>query len=274
MTIKKIKQKLVLFGLGTASLLGTVGANSEADLHYVHNDHLGTTQVLTDKDQNVVWKGNYDPFGNVDIVVEQVEMNLRLPGQYYDKETGYLYNYFRDYDATLGRYLQSDPIGLNGGLNTYGYVGANPINYTDPFGLVRWKGRAEHIGGGALGMSAGKTQYVLKSECINGKQFVVTVIVDWFGFGAGSPIGVSASRVEVNDSNTVADPTIFAGSSHSTSATLATPIGGVAVSASRIGNANSSFSPALAIGFDVSVASLGGVSRVVSSKEISCECEK
>jgi RHS repeat-associated protein len=61
--------------------------------------------------------------------------NLRFPGQLYDSHTGLNYNYFRDYDAVTGRYAQSDPIGLEGGLNTYVYVNANPLRYTDPLGL-------------------------------------------------------------------------------------------------------------------------------------------
>ena len=75
------------------------------------------------------WKINSDAFGNSELDANnQITMNLRFPGQYYDAETGLSYNYFRDYDAKTGRYIESDPIGLAGGINTYGYVGGNPHN--------------------------------------------------------------------------------------------------------------------------------------------------
>lgn len=67
--------------------------------------------------------------------VADVEYGLRLPGQYYDKESGLYYNGLRDYDTTVGRYAQSDPIGLFGGTNTYVYVDGNPISYVDPDGM-------------------------------------------------------------------------------------------------------------------------------------------
>ena len=58
-----------------------------------------------------------------------------LPGQYFDQETGLHYNYFRDYDAATGRYLQPDPLGTTAGLNLFLYAGGNPVVLIDPFGL-------------------------------------------------------------------------------------------------------------------------------------------
>ncbi len=108
---------------------------SQAAMYYFHTDHLGTPQVVTDKDQTVVWQGEYSPFGEVTETTRAVEQNLRFPGQYFDAETKLHYNYFRDYDPESGRYVQSDPIGLIGGLNTYSYVGNNSLIYADPYGL-------------------------------------------------------------------------------------------------------------------------------------------
>lgn len=126
-----IRPGIVLF-----TLLWCWSASVSADeLYFVHTDHLGTPQVITDANQQTVWEGQRLPFGETDISTSQIEYNLRFPGQYYDQESGLHYNYFRDYDPSLGRYVQSDPIGLKGGLNTYGYVKQTPSNAIDPLGL-------------------------------------------------------------------------------------------------------------------------------------------
>ena len=111
--------------------------NAMAAVHYVHTDHLGTPVMVTDQNRTVIWKAEHEPYGKTTINTETIKNNVRFPGQLYDSETGYFQNWNRDYDPTLGRYLQSDPIGLNGGINTYVYVSGNPVRYIDPQGLAQ-----------------------------------------------------------------------------------------------------------------------------------------
>ncbi|MCU7879010.1 MAG: RHS domain-containing protein [Candidatus Thiodiazotropha sp. (ex Lucinoma borealis)] len=103
----------------------------------IHTDQLGAPRAVTDEDQKTVWSADYSPFGLIQIEQQQITLNLRLPGQYEDQESGTYYNYQRDYDPHTGRYLTSDPIGLKGGLNTYAYVGGDPIGAIAPLGLYR-----------------------------------------------------------------------------------------------------------------------------------------
>ena len=107
--------------------------------------HLNTPRAIEDGTQKVVWRwDNQEPFGD-DTPNEDpgntgtsFSFPMRFPGQYYDAETNTAYNYYRDYDPGVGRYVQSDPIGLEGGLNTYGYVGGNLLVYGDPLGLFEF----------------------------------------------------------------------------------------------------------------------------------------
>lgn len=104
--------------------------------YYYHNDHLGTPQRMTDSTGAIVWSADYKLFGDATII-GTVTNNLRFPGQYYDQETGLHYNYFRNYNPAIGRYVQADPIGIEGGKNhLFGYVQNNPIKFVDPFGLI------------------------------------------------------------------------------------------------------------------------------------------
>ncbi|WP_137818657.1 RHS repeat-associated core domain-containing protein [Pseudomonas sp. 2FG] len=104
--------------------------------YYLHSDHLNTPRLATDPDQQLLWYWNSDAFGAGAATNNLIVINLRFPGQYYDQESGLHYNYFRDYDPQTGRYVESDPVGLGGGLNTFGYVLGNPINYADFLGLT------------------------------------------------------------------------------------------------------------------------------------------
>lgn len=108
---------------------------------YLETDHLNTPIAARNQTGTVVWKWESDAFGSTPANEDPdgdgatLTINLRFPGQYFDKESGLHYNHHRYYDPRLGRYLSPDPIGLAGGINLYGYVGANPLSWVDPLGL-------------------------------------------------------------------------------------------------------------------------------------------
>ncbi|MCX7146239.1 MAG: Ig-like domain-containing protein, partial [Sulfuritalea sp.] len=116
---------------------------AQASLYFIQADHLGTPRLVTDEANTIVWRNlpTTEPFGNTppeedpNATGTRFEMPLAFPGQYRDKESNLSYNFFRDYDPQGGRYWQSDPIGLQGGINTYSYVNGNPLSYADPSGL-------------------------------------------------------------------------------------------------------------------------------------------
>jgi RHS repeat-associated protein len=129
--------------------LGFLDNNS---LFYTHNSPLGAPQKVTNPNRQVVWQARYEPFGQTTLINPAIPLNPRLPGQYFDQETGLHYNYYRDYDPTLGRYMQPDPIGLEGGVNRYAYVENNPIRYVDPQGTNPMAGA---LGGAEVGGTVG-----------------------------------------------------------------------------------------------------------------------
>jgi RHS repeat-associated protein len=114
---------------------------SSGGIYYVHADQLGTPRMITrPADNAIVWRwDNTEPFGDSQANEDpsglgSFAFDLRFPGQTHDAETSTNYNYFRDYDPSIGRYVESDPIGLEGGINVYEYAGGNSLFWIDPDG--------------------------------------------------------------------------------------------------------------------------------------------
>jgi RHS repeat-associated protein len=143
-----LREYVWLQDMPAAAVDGQPGATS---VYYIQTDHLNTPRVMLDRAGRQRWSWVAEPFG-VNAPVENplgfgaVKLNLRMPGQYFDEESGLSYNWNRSYDGGVGRYTQSDPIGLAGGINTYAYVGSNPLNFVDPTGLVKWSGESYQAG--------------------------------------------------------------------------------------------------------------------------------
>lgn len=133
-------------------LVGLVQTNRA--LSFVHGDQLGRPEVVTDWNRTSIWRSANYAFERR-VTQDQIGgLKVGFPGQYYDEESGLWFNGYRYYDGRVGRYTQSDPIGFAGGINTYIYVGGNPINRLDPLGLkecVDYLGMAFGVADMAMG---------------------------------------------------------------------------------------------------------------------------
>jgi RHS repeat-associated protein len=118
-----------------------VGTIQGGAAYSIAPDHLGAPYKIVNAANAQVWVWDHDPFGNgAPTAAAGFWRRLRFPGQVYDSESKLHSNGHRDYDPRLGRYLESDPIGLDGGINTYAYAGNDPVNAIDPLGLYRTSG--------------------------------------------------------------------------------------------------------------------------------------
>lgn len=112
------------------------------NLYRIYADQIDTPRVITDAAGKTVWAWDSKPFGETapdedpDKDGLALHYNQRFPGQTFDAETGLHYNFHRDYNPQTGRYVQSDPIGLDGGMNTFGYVSLSPVKVSDVSGLL------------------------------------------------------------------------------------------------------------------------------------------
>jgi RHS repeat-associated protein len=127
--------------------LALVHGNAQQDnikLYWYQNDHLGTPIALTGSLGDTLYECQYNAYGQIinetyhqDDTQALPDNPLRFQGQYYDEETGLHYNLNRYYDPFTGRYITQDPLGIQGGLNSYQYVNGDPINWIDPLGLIK-----------------------------------------------------------------------------------------------------------------------------------------
>jgi len=119
---------------------------ASVSIYYVHSDQLNTPRQVTRPSDNAqMWTWFSDPFGTDAANANPTgagafAYTLRLPGQVFDWQAGLPQNGSGDYDPATGRYVQSDPVGLGSGINTYAYAAGNPIGLIDITGLAACEG--------------------------------------------------------------------------------------------------------------------------------------
>ena len=129
-------------------MCGTHEGESGQQTHYSHFVQIGILREITDKVGNLLWFGNYTGWGRLKDktkVTDAAYHPCRLLNQYADRETGLHYNFFRYYEPDAGRFMNQDPIGLDGGENFYQFA-PNVQGWIDPLGLAKNRGRVQAQG--------------------------------------------------------------------------------------------------------------------------------
>ena len=116
------------------AVIANAGSGSPVT-YWVHTDHLERPVLMTDGSAAVVWQASYLPYGEVVSITGTATLDQRFPGQWFQLESGLAYNWHRHYDATTGRYLQPDPLGMPDGPSRYAYVENSPLMGVDRLGL-------------------------------------------------------------------------------------------------------------------------------------------
>ncbi len=137
----------------------SVATTGVPELAYIQPDHLGTPRVAIDPVRDVAiweWSNKSEVFGNQAPSVDPdgdgapFDLALRFPGQQATDASGFFYNFHRDYEASTGRYSQSDPVGLAAAIDTYAYVDSSPVNFVDPMGLMEVRNYASRADGNGV----------------------------------------------------------------------------------------------------------------------------
>ena len=162
-------------------------SNSQGTPYYYHTDHLGSIVAITNSGGQVVQQYRYDTYGNIVSVLDpNFEQPYAFTGREWDAESGLYFYRARYYDPQVGRFVSSDPIGLAGGVNTYQYVGGNPVNLIDPFGLLSIISSVGANSTPILGYGVDIGFYGTDSGSNNGLEYgFLATGSETIGFGAG-----------------------------------------------------------------------------------------
>lgn len=177
-----------LNGMPVAAIDNTIsGGVTTSTINYITADQLGTPRVVTNTAGAVIWQWTYqgNPFGEQQPTSSTgYVLNLRYPGQYYDEESGTNYNLLRNYEPAVGRYQQSDPIGLAGGASTYAYAGGNPMYFADSNGQCPWciGALVGAVAGGIAGYETGGWKGALIGGVVGG---AVGAVAPWAATSVG-----------------------------------------------------------------------------------------
>jgi RHS repeat-associated protein len=249
-------------------------SGSTVALYYLEADHLNTPRQGTrPSDNKQMWTWFSDPFGTSAANSNPAGAgafiyNLRFPGQIYDSQAGLQQNWNREYDPAVGRYAESDPIGLRGGINTYVYVKGRPTGSIDPSGLVQWTGTGVTFGavpggGGVFGI------YDLVSACVNKMKVHARVHVAGFAVGFGSIVSASGGAITLKDDLSTPDYSALEGSYKAV--WLAAALGGgYSLGAVQLGEARALPANGAIGGLDASIGGAAGTAWVVQHDTRCC----
>lgn len=199
----------------TIARLATSGGATTAT--YTHGDHLGSPAAATNAAGALLWREDYTPFGEARQQPAANDDAESFTGHITDSDTGVVYMQARYYDPAIGRFLSNDPMGFASGgvgyFNRYAYVGNDPVNLTDPTGMIgAWSGNCTDdptcrivSGGGAAKQAQPQTQPVTEAPPLpNGandnvpSQGIDPVVVRGLGRLAGL-LGLAVELEQLNN---------------------------------------------------------------------------